>query len=66
MTDELVCRAEAFAAARGVFDAARRRRDSVPPRDAARAAAVNSRLSADEIEALILRLRARAAVRTAA
>ncbi|WP_439675976.1 hypothetical protein [Embleya sp. MST-111070] len=55
----VIPRADAFRAARAVLDAARARRDALPVRVAAQQAADGSTLSADEIEALLLDLRAR-------
>jgi hypothetical protein len=57
----IVGRATAIRAARAVLDAARARRDALPVRAAAEAAAAGSLLSVDEIEARLLALRARAA-----
>ncbi|MEV5509024.1 hypothetical protein [Streptomyces orinoci] len=54
-------REQAFAAARAVLDRARARRDSMPIRAAAEAAAVGSTKSADEIEFILRRLHKAAA-----
>ncbi|MBC9714050.1 hypothetical protein H9Y04_15910 [Streptomyces sp. TRM66268-LWL] len=60
MTRAVIPKAQAFANARAALDAARARRDSMPIRAAAEAAAAGSRLSADEIELIIRRLRRQA------
>lgn len=52
-----VTRAEAFARARTALDAARARRDAMPIRDAARAAAAHGTRTAEQIEADLYRLR---------
>ncbi|MEU1674066.1 hypothetical protein ABZ752_18860 [Streptomyces roseifaciens] len=57
----VVPRERAFAEARAVLDRARARRDSVPVRAAAEAAAVGSDKSADEIELILRRLHRKAA-----
>ncbi len=54
-------REQAFAEARAVLDRARARRDSMPIRAAAEAAAVGSTKSAAEIEFLLRRLHRQAA-----
>ena len=62
----IVSREQAFAEARAVLDAARRRRDSMPIKEAARAvAAADPSVSADEVEMQIRRLRRQAAEQTA-
>ncbi|UWM52102.1 hypothetical protein N0X72_25490 [Streptomyces carpaticus] len=61
MSAPVITRAEAFRQARAVLDAARRRRDSMPIRQAAEAAAVGSTRSADEIELILRRLHRQAA-----
>ncbi|MEF3114514.1 hypothetical protein [Streptomyces chrestomyceticus] len=57
----MITREEAFADARAVLDQARARRDSMPIRAAAEAAAVGGTKSADEIEFILRRLRRQAA-----
>ncbi|MFE7638331.1 hypothetical protein ACFU7Z_30220 [Kitasatospora sp. NPDC057518] len=58
MNGETVTQTQAYAAARLVLDAARLRRDSMPIRAAAEAAATSER-SADEVELILRRLHAR-------
>ncbi|WKU45998.1 hypothetical protein Q3V23_19100 [Streptomyces sp. VNUA116] len=57
----VIPREQAFADARAVLDRARARRDSMPVRAAAEAAAVGSTKSAAEIELILRRLRREAA-----
>ncbi|MGW7431833.1 hypothetical protein ACWGIN_20080 [Streptomyces sp. NPDC054861] len=61
----VIPREQAFAAARGVLDRARARRDALPIRQAAEQAAVNSFRSADEIELILRRLHRQAAAEQA-
>ncbi|PNE42732.1 hypothetical protein [Streptomyces noursei] len=56
----IIPKEEAFAAARAVLDRARARRDAMPIRAAAEAAAVGSAHTADEIELILRRLRRQA------
>ncbi|MFB7899952.1 hypothetical protein ACFC1B_26915 [Streptomyces xiamenensis] len=61
MSAQVITRDEAIRNARAALDAARRRRDSMPIRQAAEAAAIGSTKTADEIELILRRLHRQAA-----